>query len=174
MPRYLLFGGDDRYEPCGGGHDLIDGFNDLDTALLAGSQSGADWWNVLDAATGKVYEPSEPAVPKTPKAPGPAPRSAEEIAREAAEREAEALAAQARDDAFNRRFDEAEEDEIAVRRCKHGGHRPVPDERPARRKGARQMVSCACGQRVYTRQGDSYVRALNPEEVIGSLKRGKR
>lgn len=174
MPRYLLFGGDNPYERAGGGHDLIDGFGDLDTALLAGSRSGAAWWNVLDAATGKVYEPAEPVVPKAPKAPGPPPRSPEEIAKEVAEREAAALAAQARDAAFNRRFEEAEEDEVAVRRCKHGGHRPVADDKPARRKGAKVMVSCACGQRVYSREGDSYVRVLNPEAIVGSLKRGKR
>lgn len=170
MPRYWLFGGE-RHYPGGGAKDMVDAFADLDSALMAGQRSGHDWWNVLDAGTGSVYEPSDQNEPDVVP-----PEEVAKAAEARAARESREESEKAHAEEFNRRFDAVGADDKALlaRRCKLGGHEPISDLKPLR-KGARSMVTCACGQRLYEQQGAGYARVIGTDEMIkGLLKRGKR
>lgn len=54
--RFLLFAGD-TYYACGGGHDFVDSFENLECAIEAGQNiKGRDWWHVFDVEAGKVVK----------------------------------------------------------------------------------------------------------------------
>lgn len=167
MPRFILFSGDDP--PLGGARDVAGGYNDLATAIDAGEASGREWWNILDAHTGEFFYAAE--------APEPDPDAFPDFGRrkaEAAERQRIALAEKVRTAEFGERFDEVTNDARAAanRSCKLRGHQPMREQPPAR-KGAKALVACACGSRLYERTEGGYSRVLT-SEMITRKKRGKR
>jgi hypothetical protein len=165
VARYILFAGEDYY-PKGGAHDIVGGFNDLGEAIAAGRACEQEWWHLLDTEKGDIYTADKakepPRDPYEDKDPSLTKRLQEMLAERRAQEE---LQRQARDDEFNRRFADAGDDEVAVRRCKHAGHQPIPDDRK-RRKGAKVVVSCACGRRLFSRQGDGTYERISDEKEL--------
>ncbi len=57
MKRFWLFGGE-YYYARGGMHDLIDTFDDVDSAVAEGNtkrlRGSIEWWHVFDRATGDI------------------------------------------------------------------------------------------------------------------------
>lgn len=53
MKRYLLFMGENEL-PRGGWNDMFSSFDTVESALAVVGSHEADWWQIVDASTGKI------------------------------------------------------------------------------------------------------------------------